>query len=345
MSIEVQIVHSVDEIGQAAWDALSHGRPFASYRWYRFGERVLSQETPAYVIVYHYGQAIARATFWLTRQEPLPIESTVIRRLMEALFRRWPLLMCRAPLAETSGLILPDSPWRSAALSAIVQAAKDFGKRHHASFVFFAYLGGRDLEMQPWREDIRPVTIPNPGTCLTIAWPDFAAYFNHLPKSARKHYRQTCKHNSDSGIVITTHPRVKAVDEAMTLIRNVEARHNSSPKPWAKALLENMALVDAAWLTAERDGRLVGCELLTRDGDAWMIPLLGLDYSLRYVYYRLGYEDIRYVIDRGARVLRGGSGAYAEKERWAFRREDNNHLAVVANNKALHSLMARLAAY
>ena len=46
MEFDVQIVHSVEEIGQEAWDHLAGDRPFASYRWYRFGERVLADNVP-----------------------------------------------------------------------------------------------------------------------------------------------------------------------------------------------------------------------------------------------------------------------------------------------------------
>jgi hypothetical protein len=46
MSFDVQVFHSVEELGPEAWDRLGKERPFASYRWYRFGETVLADDKP-----------------------------------------------------------------------------------------------------------------------------------------------------------------------------------------------------------------------------------------------------------------------------------------------------------
>ena len=62
-------------------------------------------------------------------------------------------------------------------------------------------------------------------------------------------------------------------------------------------------MVDAVWLTAERDGRIVGCELMLGDSDTWFVTGLGTDYDVKYVYFALGYADIRCAIERGARAL------------------------------------------
>lgn len=339
MALEVAIVNSVEAIGQAEWDRLSGQRPFASYRWYRYGEAVLSDDTPAHVIVYNRGHAVARATFWVTRQEPLPLASKAARRLLEAFFRRWPLVVCRSPLAETSGLILPEPDLCPAALRLITQAMREFARRQHASFVFFDYLGRSDMQAIAASTDLVPLAITDPGTHLALTWPSFDDYLRHLAKSVRRHYRQTVRHTAEQGITVTAHARVTAIEEALRLIRNVEARHNSAPRPWAQAMLENLPLIDGVWMAAEQDGRLVGCELLVGDGDTWLMTLLGLDYRLRHVYFLLGYEDIRRALEHGVRVLRGGSGAYAEKRRLGFQIEDQNHISLAALDPALHRLL------
>lgn len=84
-------------------------------------------------------------------------------------------------------------------------------------------------------------------------------------------------------------------------------------------------MVDCAWLTAEMKGRMVGCELMLGDKGAWLVTGLGLDHSVRYAYFALGYADLRHAIDRGARLLRWGSETYEVKERLGFRKESNNH--------------------
>src|SRR5436190_24290208 len=139
MNFEIQIAHSVAEIGQVEWDRLSAGRPFASYRWYSFGEAVLSDCLPIYIVLSDHGEALARATFWLKRREPLPISSSPVRLFMEVILRRWPLMMCQAPLTSLSGLTLPDPPLRVPALKSIVQVAQDQAQKHQASFLIFSY--------------------------------------------------------------------------------------------------------------------------------------------------------------------------------------------------------------
>jgi hypothetical protein len=70
---DVQIARTVKEIGQERWDCLGQEQSFASYRWADFGETVLQGDRPIYVVVSRQGEPVARGTFWLTSQEPLPI--------------------------------------------------------------------------------------------------------------------------------------------------------------------------------------------------------------------------------------------------------------------------------
>ena len=133
MDFEVQIVHAVAEIGEEAWEHLSRGRPFTSYRWYRFGEKAMAYATPCYVILSHYGEPVARATFWLTPRELIPVRSRLIRWLVGALIRRWPLLICQSPLtssAATSGLTLPETPLREQALVTLAEVGRELAERY-----------------------------------------------------------------------------------------------------------------------------------------------------------------------------------------------------------------------
>jgi predicted N-acyltransferase len=341
----VQIVHSVDEIGEQGWNRLSGGKPFASYRWYRFGEAVLVDDRPIYVILSLDGEPVARATFWCKREEPIEIRSVILRHLLQVILRRWPLLVCRSPLAAASGLILPDDPrLREAALEVIVGFAQKQARRCKASLLAFDYLEPTGMEWSVWPDTFLPVTIPEPGTYLEVTWPDFEGYLAHLSRVRRKHYRQHCRRAAEMGVEIASHRVVTAVDEAMALIRNVGERYHTSPASWTKRVLEHAGMVDAAWLAARVEGRLVGCELLLGDNGTWFVTALGRDYDFPHVYFLLGYEDVRYAIERGIRVLRWGSGTYEVKRRLGFRLEDNNHLILAAGNPRLHAVVRGLAA-
>jgi predicted N-acyltransferase len=326
MDFDLQIAHSVQEIGQEAWERLGNAQPFTSYRWYRFGEMVLKAELPIYIILSRKGEPLARATFWLKRQEHLPIPSRPVRRLMEEALRRWPFLMCQTPLSSTSGLLLPDPPLQDAALQTITRIAYDQIRQHNGSFIFCPYLRQPQILRAGWPTNFAPVIMPNPGTSLAITWPDFDSYLKHLSKSARKDYRRHCNRAADHGIVVTAHESAVAIDEALVLIRNVENHHGTQAFPWARAMLENSSMVEATWLTAKIEDRLVGCGLVLGDRDTRFLALLGLDYDVRYAYFQLVYAAIRCTIEGGFRLLRGGGGAYEIKQRLGFQLEDNNHV-------------------
>ncbi len=349
MSFDVRVANSVSQVGQEAWDRLSEGRPFTSFRWYRFGEAVLADNTPVYIILSRQGEPLARATFWLRRREALPVSSRIVRRLVEMILGRWPVLLCQTPLADASGLILPDPPpLRDAALKIIAQAAQDQARKHNASFLGVVYLKRHQADWAGWPEDFATITVPNPGTHLIITWPDFEGYVASLSKSMRKDYRRHRNRAASQDIAVEYHPMTKPLnetilDQAMTLIRNVETHHGSAPDPWARAILRNACMADATWLTAHMKGRLVGCGLVVGDGDSQAMKLLGLDYKIRYAYFQLIYTAIRCAIEGGFRVLWGGSGAYDMKQRLGFQVEEENHV-VFAGRGALFERLGRWAA-
>lgn len=338
MHLDCQVAHSVAEIDPEAWDRLSQGRPFASYRWYRYGETVMADTLPVYVLVSQAGEPVARATFWLRTNEPLPISAGPIRTLVEALMARWPLLICQAPLADESGLILPDPPLRDEALARIAEVALEQAERHGASFVAFVYLGPEESRLAGWPVGFAAAELPEPGTCLSLAWPDFESYLRSLPRSARKNYRRNCNRAADQGVEVVSQPTVTDLDEAMRLIGNVEQRHGSPPYPWARAALEHAHMVEATWLAARVGGRLVGCGSVLGEGDARFLKFLGLDYGVSYAYFQLVYAGIRCAIEQGVRVLVGGAGAYETKQRLGFQLVDTNYVAFAGRGPVLGRL-------
>ncbi len=328
---DIQIANSVEEVGQPAWDYLAAGRPFASYRWYRYGE-VASTDRPVYIVLSCHGEPVARATFWLLRQEWVPTPAP-LRPLADAFLRRWPLFSCRSPLqASSSGLILPGDPaLRDAALATIARVAHEQARRVAGPIIFFDYLMEETAKALSWPEPLKVTDAGDPGTYLPLAWPDFESYLKSLSRSAKKDYHRHCNRAADLGIRISGHPMVTDVEGALALARNVEKHHNSPPTPQARPMLENAGMVDATWLAAEIDHRLVGCGLLLGDEGTYFMTLLGLDYSAPYAYFQLFYEAIHCAIDKGARALRGGCSAYEIKERLGFQLEHNSYIAFMAH--------------
>jgi predicted N-acyltransferase len=340
--LEVQIAHSVEEVGHEAWEQLGTNQPFASYRWYCFAETALADDTPVYIILSRQGEPVARATFWVTGQEPIPVPSRVVRYLVSNVLRRWPLMACRIPLANCSGLILPEPPLRDAALKTIIHILHNEARRYNALFALFDYLSTNERYWACWPNTVAATEFSNPGTRLTIAWADFEDYLKSLRKSAYKDYRRHCNRAADLGVEVKRSPQVTDLTRAMGLIRNVEQNHDSAPNPWARMMLQHANMVDSVWLTAEIEDQTVGCGLLLGDRGTWFLALLGLDYSVRYVYFQLVYEAVRSAIELGARTLRGGGGAYDMKQRLGFELDDDSHVRFTANNRVLRWLVQRL---
>ncbi|NLG96374.1 MAG: GNAT family N-acetyltransferase [Chloroflexi bacterium] len=322
----ITVAHNIDNIGQETWDRFSAGRPFASYRWYRFGEKVMAGNRPFYILVYDQGEPVARATFWLIDNEPLPITFKPLRSAVQKALRAYPLLVCRSPLSGTSGLILPNSPLRKPVLEAICKAAAEFGRLEKASFMVFDYLNKDQSAADDWPGGLMKLNAGDPDTKLLIQWDSFEDYLAGLSKTAWKDYRRHRNHAARLKINITASSRVDRIDEALQLIRNVEIRHDNSPKPWARAMLENAHMVPCVWITAEVEDRLAGCGLLLSDQGEQVASLLGLDYSQPYVYFQLVYQAIQQAVEQKMRVLRMGSGAYPLKMRLGCQLDNNTEV-------------------
>lgn len=337
MSFDVEVAHRVEEIGQAEWDRLGSDRPFASYRWCRFGEAVLADDLPIYVTLRRAGEPVARATFWLKRQESLPTSLRIARAVVGGILRHRPLLACRSPLSGTSGLILPAAPLREAALEALVGVAQDLVQEHRASFLLFDYLEPAQMGWAGWPTDYVRMPDTSPGTQLAISWRDFDGFLAQLNKKRRYNVRRDYRLVAESGITIEAHPTVMDLDRAMELHRNVNGRHKNPTAPWMRRAMTHTDMVDAVWLAAKKEGRLVGCELMLGDRGAWLVTGLGLDHDERHVYFVLGYEDIRYAIEHGAHTLRWGAETYDVKTRLGFEPEGYNNLIFASRWALLQS--------
>ena len=332
----------MEAIGVDAWDALAARQPFQSYQWYGFGELAMADCLPVYIILSLDGRPAARATFWLVREEPLPVPP-LAQFLLQPLLRRWPLLICRSPLSNTSGLILPELPLRRTALDAILSIANDEAKKFKASFLIFDFLEQEQLHWDDWPSKFTHFQIPGQGTCMEIRWQSFDEYLDQLSKNERKHYKRTRKEIERMGLCVNRQVSVSDVKTAEALARNIERRYRSAPNPWLHGMFENLGMVNGTWLTAAIGNRLVGSELVLHDGNAQIHAALGLEKDIPYTYLALGYEGIRLAIEKKMRLLRWGSGAYDLKRRLGFELERNNYIIFCGLNW-MSRLVASMAA-
>jgi predicted N-acyltransferase len=327
MDFDVHTFHSIQEIDPTAWDSLGNGKPFSSHGWYSFGEDVMKDCIPVYILVSQGGKMLARASFWVIRNEPLPISQRLVRSGVQFMLRSRPLFICRSPLANATGLVLPDGLLRQPALDAIIQTAKDAARRYKASFLLFDYLKQAVIEENEWSKDLVSLSVPDPGTKMNLIWPDFDHYLADLKPKVRKHYRQYSRQAEELGIKIELRDQITDIEAAIDLIRNVEKRHGSAPNPWIQGILENAARVRSRWVTARVGDRLIGCEMLLVDKQAQLVTCLGMASDFPHVYFLLGYADIRHAIDIKMKELYWGSGAFEAKKRLGFELEDDNHIS------------------
>lgn len=348
MGFDIQVVNGVSEIGQAAWDVLGGGRAFGSYQWYQFGETVMDDCLPVYIIVSKDGHPVGRATFWVIKNEPIPVPQSpfrgILQRAAQALLNIYPLFACRSPLSNTTGLILPQTVERAEVLAAMLQAAQKEAERYRCSFILFDNLEREACDYE-WSPEAVQYVIPDPGSVLDIAWRDYEDYLKSLTPKTRKNYRRYARYAEAENIAIR---EIHRADEnqlraAGNLLANVDKRFQQVPNPWFLNMLRHFPLVRGTMLAAEMNGRMVGCELLLGDGTEKFVTALGLDYSAPNIYFLLGYADIRLAIERGARRLHWGSGAFEAKERLGFAPEYNNYVVYLGVGKSARWI-GRLAA-
>ena len=337
--MDIQIKRKIADIDQVEWDYLSDGQPFQSYQWYAFGERVMSDCAPIYMILRQNNQPVARATFYLIKNEPLPIPP-FLRRLIAPIFRRLPLLICRSPLANASGLILPDtSPLREEALEKIAQTGQAILKEYRGSFLIFDYL--EEKEANIWKKPFAKITGGDPDTAMYARWSSFDEYLEKNTRKFRKNYKRNLREIAKQGILIERKQSVDKLEEAEVLIRKVSRRHRSAPNPWTRGMMQHLSMVDGHWLTASvsESDQLVGCVLTLRDGDAEILTAPGLEDNIPFIYFGLLYEGIKLAIERKIRLLRWGSGAYDVKRRLGFELEHNNQLVFISRSSLVQRII------
>lgn len=328
--LSINAAFSIHEIDAGLWNELSAGKPFQSHQWYVFGEQVMSDCLPIYLLAYDGNTLMGRASLWLIRNEPVPKRLGRLRKTAAALFKRWPLLVCRSPLSYTTGLIFRNDIKRTEILSAFGDAALTVAQKQGASFIVFDYLSQTNLD--GWSCPFSAMSDLDPGTVMENRWMSMDEYLASGNKKDRQHYKRVLRETEKLGIKIDHYRCVNHVDHALQLIRNVEQDHGALPNPWARQMLEHMQMVNGSYLTATINNEIVGCGLIFEDNNSQMTSMLGLAKDVPYVYFMLVYESLKIAFQHKVSSLRWGSGAYDVKQRLGFSFEDNSSLVYAAAN-------------
>ena len=301
----------------------------------------MSDCEPIYLLAYSGVELIGRAALWIIYNEPLPLGPGIGRALFQAILRRWPLLICRSPLSNTTGLILPPEPLRKETLIALSQAALMAARQKRSLMLVFDFLG--EEESQNWPHSFLPVKVSNPGTFMQNHWSSFDEYLASRNKKDRQHYKRTQREAEKLGIQLERCKSVADVETALALIRNVDIRYGNPPNPWLRSLLEKIEMVDGTWLGARQHGKLVGGGAIFEDNGSQLTAALGLAENVPYVYLLLTYASLEEALKKKVAVLRWGSGAYNVKQQLGFEVEANNFIVISSRNSILQRLSQWLA--
>lgn len=337
--INIQTASSIHDIDPAVWDGLGGTLPFQSRAWFVFGERVMADSSPTYLLAYQAGIPVGRAVFWLIRNEPLPLPPGLLRRVIMSALRKWPLFICRSPLANTSAVFISKGVDRKAVLSALTEAALTEGRRRGASIVLFDFL--EVSEAQGWPSGFKIVQVSDPGTIMQNHWENLQEYLQASSAKNRKTYRRSLREAVELNVQIAQKECASDIEAALQLIDELQERHGSSPSPWTRAMLENIQLAKGTWLEATKDGHMIGGGLLFYDNGAQLTTSLGLTKDIPFVYFMLLYESLEAAFEKNAHLLRWGSGAYEVKQKLGFELERNNHSAIRGTNM-IFRLLSRL---
>lgn len=294
---------------------------------------------PTYIVLNLEQRAIARATLWRVPNEPLPLPPGKLRHFAQSLFRRWPLIICRSPLSNASGLVLPDPPLREAALKNLARLAREQLAQQGGSFLLFDYLTEAEAGLPGWPDDFLRFNIADPGTILINRWDSFDDYLASGNKKDRQHYKRALREAQNLGCSVFQKLTIENLHDALELIRQVEARHGTPPNPWARAMLEHLSMVDGIFLEAKIADRLAGCGLVFEDEQIQLTALLGLAKDVPFVYFQLLYASLQIALEHRVKALRWGSGAYQVKKQLGFDLEPNNFLLLHGRGPLLNAFM------
>jgi predicted N-acyltransferase len=323
-NISIQVTSSITEIQAEEWNALAAGRPFQSYSWYQFAEKVMLESgcRSIYLLSYRDGTLTGRASLWVVHNEPI-LFAGGLRIILKPVLRKFPLLICRSPFSNTSGLIAPDQE----TLEALIDAAIAQGRQMGCMAFLMDYLSNTDASNLPDRFYVEDV--PKPGTVLVNSWESFDQYLACGNKKDRQHYKRIVRKANELGIQVRKETSAHNVDAISEMVHATERKHGSEPNPWTKGLLANMAMAGGILLVATRNEEVTGCGLLFEDNGAQLATALGHTQGNDYTYFLLAYTGVEVALAQGVKTLRWGSGAYEVKRRLGFVPEDNGKYAYV----------------
>jgi predicted N-acyltransferase len=339
-----RIVTSLDEIDPVEWDALNAGIPFASMRWLRLGEKTQRQTDMMIVLLYKSGRLVGRGLANFSKQSSVLLATPAAQRVANAMLNRFPLLLCQTATSNSGGFVLPKGD-EVEAFRVMHKALYDAARKRGASFIVLGYLSTAERDLLQRTGEYEFVSA-DAGTMMPIVW-SYDEYLKHFPTTQRRSIRRHDADAREAGIVMeTTHSWAAHKDHLAELTRNVWRKYGHTDLSVIRAdifeTFEQDMPDNSIGHLARIGDKIVGCGINIHDEGLLILAFLGLDYSVRHVYFQVLHESIRYAIESGQRAVKGGTGAYHVKKRLGFQ-DDPTFIGYTSHRKVFKWLGRQLA--
>jgi len=337
--MQAKVFEGIDNVDQNLWDRVTLGHPYAGWHWCRYGEAILKH--PGYFLIAFEGdEPVGGAIFWVIYDEPVPTTHRAVRWLTSRYLNWRPLTVCRTPrLTDHKGVFLPSDPvQRTQVLSEIRRVGMDIAHRHRSSFLLADYLDEGELDYDAWGDFLRLKDFLNVGTWMHVRWNTFEEFMAALKtsdKKMHKNVRHNLRYAQEEGITIAIGHQMPPLEDVCRLVAT-KMKHYNIPFRRSELMqiidaLPMLAENSAIWVTAHRNGEMVGCELLLHDSINHVCKpvLYGRSYDVEFVYFYMCYEDIRYAIEElRVQTIIYDTEAYDFKRRMGFEIDSRNHLVL-----------------
>ena len=325
MEMSIRVVYGINEIDANIWDELSMGQPFQSHKWYQYGEKVLDDCAPMYLLVYRGEVLIGRASFWLTRNEPLPQFAGIWQMPLKIILKRWPLLICRSPLSSMTGIVTTLEEDREEILRVISVEAIEQAYKLNCSALMFDFIPSADANT--WMKGFSILKFPDVGTYMKNRWKDFDDYIATGDARNRKNYRRTMRESVKFEIDARHHVTEEEIEMLLPLVNHVDKLYGSMPNPWVKNMVRYMEMADGQLVTVIHDNKIIACSLMLEDRQVQLTTAFGRRTMQPFVYMMVVYKNLEVAFSRKVQAFRWGSGVYDIKKKLGFGLEDNGFVA------------------
>ncbi|MCA9954907.1 MAG: GNAT family N-acetyltransferase [Anaerolineales bacterium] len=343
MTMTTELFETIAAIDPDQWDQLVAGRPFANWRWLRATETLLGDSKSRYVILSQDGVYQAGAVCLIQNR----FHSRLLQSAMGWLPRFFPYVRCDMSLAIRSGLFFADATQFDRVIPALLTAVKTLAQSENALFYSFDHLLATDAAW-PYLQALNLHRIAHfSEASLDVHWATLETYLESLAEPECQELKRVQAVLRQQNIVLET--AVPLNEDLATLQNLVSDLASSQKKPYRLpqdlfSTTHRLLGDDFQLIVARQDGRTIGCVILLRDDQEWLVrwPGVSVTHPLQAeIYTALLVACVQQVILAGGqRLYLGVTAPQMQKQLGATL--EKRFGATAVRNRFLHWLGGRL---